>query len=193
MPFVAPPSHAAYRHRGAREGFEVTFFDAAGSGPRIDGSTAAVEDGVPWTVEYRIELDGSWATRRAEVAGRSPRGRRRHVLEGDGRGRWTVDGAPAPRLDGCLDVDLESSALTNAFPVHRLELAVGEQSEAPAVYVRAADLGVDRLEQSYRRVAHENDRQRFEYAAPAFGFTACLVYDRHGLLLDYPGIAVRAA
>ena len=63
----------------------------------------------------------------------------------------------------------------------------------PAVYVRAADLGVDRLEQRYRRIADEGDRQRFEYAAPAFGFTARLVYDRHGLLLDHPGIAVRAA
>jgi uncharacterized protein len=86
MPFRAPPSHAAYRHCSAREGFEVVFFDAAGSGLRIDGSTAAIEDGVPWTVEYRIELDSSWVTRRAEVAGRAGSRRRCLVLEGDGRG-----------------------------------------------------------------------------------------------------------
>jgi hypothetical protein len=30
-------------------------------------------------------------------------------------------------------------------------------------------------------------------AAPAFGFGARLVYDRSGLVLDYPGIAVRAS
>ncbi len=104
-----------------------------------------------------------------------------------------MDGAPAPELDGCLDLDLESSSLTNAFPVHRLALRVGDRSDAPAAYVRATDLVVERLEQRYERVADQGDRRCFEYAAPAFDFTCRLVYDRHGLPIDYPGIAERAA
>jgi len=61
-----------------------------------------------------------------------------------------------------------------------------------AAYVRALDLGVARLEQAYRRIADDGPRQRFDYAAPAFGFTSRLVYDESGLVLDYPGIARRA-
>jgi hypothetical protein len=41
-------------------------------------------------------------------------------------------------LDGCLDADLESSAMTNAMPVRRLGLAVAARAAAPAAYFRAA-------------------------------------------------------
>jgi hypothetical protein len=36
-------------------------------------------------------------------------------------------------------------------------------------------------------------RERYDYTAPAFDFRCELVYDEYGLVLDYPGIAVRAA
>jgi hypothetical protein len=51
---------------------------------------------------------------------------------------------------------------------------------------------VGRLEQRYVRVADKGARQRFDYTAPAFGFSCVLVYDESGLVLDYPGIASRA-
>ena len=54
------------------------------------------------------------------------------------------------------------------------------------------DLGAERLEQSYARLPGEGGRQRCRYAAPALDFTWTLVYDEGGLVLDYPGIAVRA-
>ena len=160
---------------------------------RVEGHTAAVEDGEAWAVRYDISVDAGWATRSARVWGRAASGLRELSLEADGAGRWRVDGAPAGQLDGCLDVDLESSSLTNAFPVHRLGLAVGEEADAPAAYVRALDLAVERLEQRYRRLEDDNGRQRYHYVSPAFGFECELVYDESGLVLDYPGIAVRAA
>jgi hypothetical protein len=100
---------------------------------------------------------------------------------------------PAPHLDGCLDVDLEASAFTNAFPVHRLGLEVGQRADAPAAYVRAPGLDVERLEQTYARLPDDGRGARYDYVSPAFGFRAELVYDRFGLVLDYPGIAVRVA
>jgi hypothetical protein len=36
------------------------------------------------------------------------------VLKAEGPGRWPVDCAAAPHLNGCLDVDPESSATTTA-------------------------------------------------------------------------------
>jgi uncharacterized protein len=82
--------------------------------------------------------------------------------------------------------------LTNAFPVRRLQLAPGQEAEAPAVYVRALDLRVERLEQRYVRLDDAGSRARYGYRAPRFEFECELVYDEHGLVLDYPGIAVRA-
>jgi len=76
--------------------------------------------------------------------------------------------------------------------VHRLALATGARAETPAAYVRALDLRAERLEQSYTRLPDEAGQQRYRYAAPAFSFTCTLGYDESGLVLDYPGIAVRA-
>jgi uncharacterized protein len=192
MAFRPPPATAGWQHREARSGFEVVYFRALEGGWAIDGTTAAVEDAQTWIVSYIIELDSGWVTRNAQIRARTISGSRETRLEADGAGRWLVNGDPAPHLDGCLDVDLESSAMTNALPVHRLDPQAGAQAAAPAAYVRALDLSVERLEQTYLRIPDEGAHQRYDYAAPAFGFTSRLVYDDSGLVIEYPGIAQRA-
>jgi hypothetical protein len=192
MSFNALPVTAAWQHRDARLGFEVVYFQPAGQGYHINGCTTAVEDGQTWVVTYAIRLDETWTTRSAQITGRSASGIRQVQLEADGLGRWQVDGEAASHLDGCLDVDLESSAMTNALPVHRMGLRVGARASAPAAYVRALDLRVERLGQDYTRTADKGRSQRYDYAAPVFDFAGRLAYDESGLVLDYPGIAVRA-
>ena len=172
---------AAFRHKDLREGFEVVFI----AGRSFAGHTAAVEDGEPFAVRYVIELDDRWHTRTAQIWGESRTGTRSVRLDSDGDGHWLLDGRPAPELDGILDVDLESSALTNAFPVRRLALSPGEAADAPAAWVRALDLGVERLEQRYACTG-EN---RYDYWSP--DLSCELVYDEDGLVREYPGIAAR--
>ena len=192
MPFLAPPPRAAWAHQEARAGFEVVYFQPHDDGHLVIGVTTAVEGGQCWIVDYEIQVDVGWRTRSARVTGRSSTGARRRLLEGDGEGGWRIDGEPAPHLDGCLDVDLESSAMTNTLPVHRLALTTGAMAQAPAAYVRALDLSVERLEQQYARATDLHGHQRYDYTAPAFDFSCRLVYDEAGLVLAYPGIAVRA-
>jgi uncharacterized protein len=191
MPFLPPPASAAWRHQGARSGFEVAYVQPSQHGHLVTGTTTAVEDGQPWVVDYEIRVDGRWRTRSARVTSRSGSGSATRLLEADGAGGWTIDQEPAPHLQGCLDVDLESSALTNAFPVHRLGLDIDEVAQAPAAYVHALDLTVARLEQQYSRITDQDAGQRYDYIAPAFHFSARLIYDEAGLVLAYPGIAVR--
>ncbi|MBT2516723.1 putative glycolipid-binding domain-containing protein [Streptomyces sp. ISL-90] len=211
MVFAPLPTTAAWRHDIARDGFEVAYFPVDGAGARLMGCTTAVEEGATAAVSYDLIVDADWVTRRAKVALQSESGARQRLLESDGHARWRVDGEPAPWLDGCLDVDLESSAMTNTLPVHRMRLGVGDRADAPAAYVRMFDLGVERLEQGYRRIAdavaaadsdavagsHEprptRAGQRYEYRSLAFDFKCVLVFDESGLVLDYPGIAVRVA
>ncbi len=171
----------------------MVYFRPVAEGWRIDGCTTAVEDGQTWVVDYEFVLDTTWTTRRARVSGRSAAGSRSASLEADGAGHWRIDGQPAAHLNDCLDVDLESSVMTNALPVHRLGLAVGDRAAAPAAYVRALGLAVERLEQSYLRTPDEGSQQRYDYTAPVFDFACRLAYDEAGLVLDYPGIATRAS
>jgi uncharacterized protein len=179
------PSFAAWRFVDAVDGFEVVY-----PGPRrLRGHTSAVEDGRPYAVRYDIALDDRWRTREVRVSSDTVEGPRSTVLLSDGDGHWTVDGMAAPQLDGLVDVDLEASACTNTLPVHRLPLPAGEVVAASAVYVRALDLSVTRLDQTYRRLG---DRT-FDYASEGGAFRAVLEYDSTGLIVDYPGIAVRFA
>jgi len=188
------PPKAAWRHLGAREGFEVVFFQTEPDGYRFEGHSTAVEEGQPWSIRYVLAVDTNWRTRTAHIFGRSVLGEHELRLEGDGTGGWRVDGLPAPPdISGCLDVDLEASACTNALPVHRLRLGIGERADAPAVYVRALDLSVERLDQNYARLEDDGDHRRYYYAGPRFNYEDQLVYDRSGLVLNYPGLAVRVA
>ena len=179
------PEFAAWRFVDAVDGFEVVYLRPG----LLRGHTSAVEDGRPYAVRYEIELDDRWRTREARVASDTVGGPRSTVVRSDGEGRWTVDDRPAPELDGLLDVDIEASACTNTLPIHRLRLPPGETVPAPAVYVRALDLSVARLDQTYARV----DGHRFDYTSEGGDFEAVLEYDDAGLIVDYPGIATRFA
>jgi hypothetical protein len=192
VPFASLPLTAAWRHRQVRAGFEVVYFEQHVGGFPVDGSTAAVEGGQTWVVDYHIEMDTSWNTRVAEIPGRSAAGPSRTLLEADGSGNWQINGALASHLAGCLDIDLESSAMTNALPVHRMKLDPGQQGAARAAYVRARGLAVGRLDQTYVRAPDQDGRQHYDYVAPVFDFACRPVSDETGLVLDYPGIAVRA-
>jgi hypothetical protein len=191
MGFRQLPRSAAWRHRDARDGFEVVFARTDAGGHHLEGTTTATEDADAWAVHYAVAVDPAWRTRSAVVLGWSAAGRRELRLDSDGHGAWRVNGTPAPALAGCLDVDLESSVVTNALPVHRLRLDVGEGADAPAAFVRALDLRVERLEQRYVRDDDEDGRSVYAYAAPRFDYAGRLEYDAHGLLLDYPGVAER--
>jgi hypothetical protein len=69
----------------------------------------------------------------------------------------------------------------------------GLRVPAAAVRQRRAGRGSDGGDfQDYVRTADEGRYQRYDYAAPVFDFAGRLVYDESGLVLDYPGIAVRA-
>ena len=178
------PEFAAWRFVDGVDGFEVVY-PAHG---RLRGHTSAVEDGRPYAVGYEIELDERWRTRRARVWADTLDRTGEIVLASDGDGSWTLDGVPAPHLDGLFDVDLEASACTNTLPVHRMPFPVGEVVRAAAGYVRALDLSVTRLQQTYRRI----DAHRFAYTSEA-DFRAVLEYDAAGLIVDYPGVARRFA
>jgi hypothetical protein len=188
MRFDDLPASAAWRHREAREGTECAFFSPG----RLRGHTAAVEDGNAWVVRYEIDVDETtWSTRGARVWSWTTDGDASVDLRTDGDGRWVVDGTARDDLDGCRDVDLESSAMTNLLVVRRRSLGVGDMTEAPAAYVRAGSLRVERLEQHYRRQPDDGARLIYRYRCAAFDVDVELTYDRSGLILDYPGLATR--
>lgn len=177
----------------ARSGFEVLFVPKIVGGHRLRGQTTAREDASLWSVSYDVDLDAAWRTRSAHARSESREGTREVILSRSPDGQWTVDGTRRPDLDGCVDIDFESSAVTNTLPIHRIDFVMGQAVDVPAAFVRPLDLRVGRLEQKYTFLGHSEQGYAFRYESSTFDFSCDLSYDNAGLIDSYPGIAVRVS
>ena len=162
---------AAFKHHTAREGYRGRIRRAEPLRGPVDRRRGGAAVRAPLRDRGRRRVAhaarGGDRTSRAAV-----------VLESDGEGHWRVNERSRPDLDGCVDVDLEGSAFTNAFPVAR------GATDAPAAWVRL-DLSVERLEQTYARAGERT----YDYESP--GFRSRLVFGADGIVVEYPGIATR--
>ena len=169
--------------------FEHARLERADGGVRLSGTILVAEGGTPLRVEYAVNCDERWRTRAVTVTQRHGGRRDALRLDHDGGGTWTLDGRPAPELDGCTDVDLGLSPITNALPVNRLGLAEGTTGDIRAAWVRFPALEVVPAEQSYERLGE----RRYRYRSRASGFEAEIEVDDDGLPVDYAGIWRRVA
>lgn len=170
-------------------GLERARLERRPDGTILSGIVLAAEGGLPLCVEYRVTCDRDWRTVAVE-ASQSYAGERRVLrLAHAGNGTWTLDGRPAPSLDGCVDVDLGVSPITNALPVNRLGLAQGETGAVRAAWVRFPALDVGPAEQSYERLGE----RRYRYRSRSSGFVADIVVDADGLPVDYGDLWRRVA
>jgi hypothetical protein len=120
-----------------------------------------------------------------------PGGKTSVTLSVDSERRWHVGGAHRPDLDGCLDVDIAATPLTNTFPIRRLaRLGEGDAVTSPVAWVGVPDLGITRVDQTYHRLAPVGGLDAWEYSDPTHGAFR-LTVDADGLVVEYEGFARR--
>jgi len=137
-----------------------------------------------------VVVGPDWVTRRVEVRSVSTVGEAQRQLKVSD-GHWTVDGAARPDLDGCVDVDVAATPLTNTFPIRRLaHLAVGRSVTSAVAWVDVPALGVTRVEQTYERLEDRDELAAWRYSDPTQGGFV-LTVDTEGLVVDYKGFARR--
>jgi uncharacterized protein len=148
-------------------------------GLSLIGTVLGADGGLPIRVEYRVFADGSGATTAVHV--RDSRGfvQRTLALARGPKGAWSVDGAPAPALKGCVDVDLGCTPSTNTLPIRRLHLGIGGSTTIQAAWVRFPELVVEKAAQTYTRV----DEFTYRYASGTF--EAEVYVDEDGVVASY--------
>ena len=136
------------------------------------------EDG-PVYLSYVIGTDRRWVTKRVRVQ-EVVKGKKT-VLELESRSStWYLGGRKVEALNGCADVDLEASPVTNTLPIKRVGQRVGSKLDLSVAWVRFPSLEVQPLERSYERVG----KVRYVYRS-ATGVRTEVEVDGFGLVRRY--------
>lgn len=154
-------------------------------GIAVRSSLIGEADGLPFGSFYEITLAPDWTFRSLIL--------RRHDgqvlrLVSNGEGDWKLDGQRAPAFEGCVDIDISGTPLTNTLPIRRRRFEVGVPQHFDMVFVPLDTLEPFRDEQVYTRL----DDTHFRYAAAEGGFTQDLTIDADGFVIDYPTLFRRA-
>lgn len=154
-----------------------------------DSMFVRVDDGEVRRGGYTLIVDTAWRTLELRIMVEQAPGSMAalHVLA-TGEGSWSdADGNSIPELDGCIDVDIQWSPLTNILPIRRRDLPVGEETEIPVAYVSLPGLSVQPMTQRYTRI----DSTRVRYESYERDFHADLTTDADGYVTEYPGLFTR--
>ncbi len=172
---------------GCEAGLEHVDLSPADGGIHVSGVVIGRDGEARFGLAYRLRLDSSWRTRDAHL--RTTSGRALH-LESNGQGAWTENGRSRPDLQGCIDIDIQATPITNTLPIRRLDLETGESMEIRLGYVSLPELIVTAASQRYTAL-EAGSLYRFESLED--GFTADLPVDQDGFVLEYPGLFRRLA
>jgi uncharacterized protein len=183
---------------------------------RLDGTSlraagvAVSAEPLPYRLDYKLECADGFVTRRLTIQTHGANWSRSLVLSRDPRGEWGVEASaegevslPPPGGDptafaAALDCDLGECPVTNTMPVLRHGLLQGgARRDFVMAWVSVPDLAVRRSEQRYTFVGPPAASTGLPAGSAVIRyesgpFRADVVFDKDGLVVDYPGLGRRA-
>lgn len=148
----------------------------------LQGTAVFLHDQLPCRLDYQIVCDSHWHTRSARVAGWMGNEPIEIAIAVSPEQHWMLNEAGVPEVAGCIDLDLNFSPSTNLLPIRRLKLAVGEEAEVKAAWLRFPSFKLEPLEQIYRRI----DQATYRYESAGGNFVAELTVNGDGFVTRYP-------
>lgn len=162
-------------HESARLSLQET-------GWHLAGTAVFAHQQQPCRLDYLVVCDSQWQTVSGRVAGWVGDEGVEIELSVDSARRWWVNGTECPEVEGCADLDLNFSPSTNLLPIRRLNLAVGQEAEVTAAWLRFPSFSLEPLKQTYRRIAAAT----YRYESGGGTFVRELPVHASGFVTDYP-------
>jgi hypothetical protein len=149
----------------------------------LAGAADFNEEGVHAQLEYSLDCDRAWRTLRGQVQGRLGE---RPVAFSIARagGAWTLNGAPVPGLEHCVDLDLGFTPATNLTQLRRIALAEGQAADVPVAWLDVARGTLTLLPQRYARRSADT----YWYESPTAPYAGLLEVSAAGFVRRYPGL-----
>lgn len=149
---------------------------------RLEGTAVFLHEGRASRLSYLIACDANWQTRSAKVSGWVGDEEVNLELSVDAQQHWEVNAVAKPTVEGCIDLDLNFSPATNLLPIRRLNLAVGQQAEVNAAWLKFPSFELESLSQVYERLGEF----KYRYSSRGGAFVAELIVNRSGFVTLYP-------
>lgn len=155
-------------------------------GINADGVVVGIRDGKPFRIRYQIDTDLQWRVQQLKVE-LLDQASQKLQLKSNGAGRWQQgDGTSVPELDGCIDVDLSATPFTNTLAIRRLALQPGDVQELSVVFVAVPEMEFRAVPQRYTCLETNSQGGMYKYEGLLRNFSADLLIDRDGLVIEYP-------
>ena len=189
IPFAAahsPEGHQVQWATWAGDGLETTTIRWENEGFTVTGAVGDAPGREH--IQYVLRLSASWQVRQFLLF--------RDLdepdlwLATDGSGRWgEMNGAHRTELDGCYDVDVACTPMTQTLPIRRLPLLDGDTADLPVVVIDPDTLEVRSDLHRYTRIgAH-----CWQHKSGELGIATEFEVDQFGLVVDYPELFRRVA
>lgn len=184
MTFLQLPLATALWRRVDGSGHDSCRVDRVPNGWHLHGTAVFRHERGDACLRYAVHGDDPWRSQRGRVEGWVGSQTIDIVIERTREGKWSMNGAPVPRLFGCIDLDYSFTPATNLIPVKRLTLGIGSSADAVAAWFNIEDQSLTRLSQRYER----RSALQYAYTAAEANFSAIIDVTPNGLPLRYPPV-----
>lgn len=167
-------------------GHDAATLQATPGGAALSGM-AVFHEGEPTALAYVVHCDRDWQTLEATVRGWRGTEPVTLRLRRDAAGSWTLNDAPCPMVQGCIDLDLSFTPATNLLPLRRLALKRGQSAEVRSAWLEWPEVRLTLLVQRYAR----RNETEYDYEADLPGgapFRATLRVQPGGWVSGYGGL-----
>lgn len=166
------------------EGHDCAVLAPALTGWHLNGMAVYQGDDGPVAVNYSVEIDDAWLTRRGAVRGFLGGRRFFHTIERKEDG-WTLDGK-FNGLAALTDLDYGFTPATNLQQLKRAALEVGQRAEFSVVWF---DIGKEKLVE-LPQIYERRDETHYWYESPTVHYEGMLEIDASGFARVYPDLWV---
>jgi len=160
-------------------GHDAALLTANDGGFVLRGTAVFRHPAGPACVDYAVEVDAAWRTRRGKVCGFVADRRFDHTIAREAHG-WSLDGVPIARLAHLLDLDFGFTPATNLLQLRRT--APGASLDLPVAWFDIDAITLVELPQRYER----RDETTYWYAAPTVPYEGILELAPNGFARKYP-------
>ena len=162
-------------------GHDAALLTPSETGWSLRGTAVFKHQAGPACVNYSVDVDASWRTKRGELRGFLADRKLNHVMirEPDG---WYLDGALIDGLEHLRDLDYGFTPATNLLQLRRVAIVPGQAVDLPVAWFDIDATTLTELPQRYER----RGEATYWYAAPTVPYEGLLELSSNGFASTYP-------